>query len=105
MFYEKNARKEENSVSPANKPFTHHKLISYKRCFYPIQKVIDCILVDDCLQINIDLEHAVKILEGFEHHSEKGVGAFNLDGKMYVWIMQRKRYTVLILYDVGLICL
>ncbi|KAJ8662805.1 hypothetical protein O0I10_000981 [Lichtheimia ornata] len=29
-----------------------------------------------------DLEHAVRILEGFEHHAEKGVGAFNLDGKM-----------------------
>ncbi|CDH54133.1 citrate lyase beta subunit [Lichtheimia corymbifera JMRC:FSU:9682] len=34
-----------------------------------------------------DLEHAVRILEGFEHHSEKGVGAFNLDGKMFVLIM------------------
>ncbi|ORY97979.1 Pyruvate/Phosphoenolpyruvate kinase-like domain-containing protein [Syncephalastrum racemosum] len=29
-----------------------------------------------------DLERAVRILEGFEHYNEKGVGAFDLDGKM-----------------------
>lgn len=40
----------------------------------------------------IDLEHAVRILEGFEHHAEKGVGAFNLDGKMFVSIMHMYVY-------------
>lgn len=30
----------------------------------------------------IDLERAVRILEGYEHYSQKGIGAFNLDGKM-----------------------
>ncbi|KAJ8654414.1 hypothetical protein O0I10_009984 [Lichtheimia ornata] len=29
-----------------------------------------------------DLERAVKILQGFEHYTAKGVGAFQLDGKM-----------------------
>ncbi|KAI9263436.1 Pyruvate/Phosphoenolpyruvate kinase-like domain-containing protein [Phascolomyces articulosus] len=29
-----------------------------------------------------DLKRAVKILQGFEHYAERGVGAFNLDGKM-----------------------
>ncbi|KAI9322516.1 Pyruvate/Phosphoenolpyruvate kinase-like domain-containing protein, partial [Dichotomocladium elegans] len=29
-----------------------------------------------------DLSRAIKILEGYEHHKEKGVGAFSLDGKM-----------------------
>ncbi|KAI9499675.1 Pyruvate/Phosphoenolpyruvate kinase-like domain-containing protein [Zychaea mexicana] len=29
-----------------------------------------------------DLKRAIKILQGFEHHAERGVGAFNLDGKM-----------------------
>ncbi|CEG63041.1 hypothetical protein RMATCC62417_00253 [Rhizopus microsporus] len=29
-----------------------------------------------------DLERAVRILEGYEHYSQKGIGAFNLDGKM-----------------------
>ncbi|KAG1167391.1 hypothetical protein G6F36_012561 [Rhizopus arrhizus] len=29
-----------------------------------------------------DLERAVRIVEGYEHYSQKGIGAFNLDGKM-----------------------
>ncbi|KAG0165809.1 hypothetical protein DFQ28_003299 [Apophysomyces sp. BC1034] len=29
-----------------------------------------------------DVERAVRIVNGFEHYSQKGVGAFNLDGKM-----------------------
>jgi hypothetical protein len=30
-----------------------------------------------------DVERAVKIMDGFEHYSKKGVGAFVVDGKMY----------------------
>ncbi|KAF7724570.1 hypothetical protein EC973_000878 [Apophysomyces ossiformis] len=29
-----------------------------------------------------DVERAARILDGFEHYAQKGVGAFNLDGKM-----------------------
>ncbi|RUS31775.1 hypothetical protein BC938DRAFT_477106 [Jimgerdemannia flammicorona] len=32
--------------------------------------------------MNSDIERAAKIIEGYELHSQKGVGAFNLDGKM-----------------------
>jgi citrate lyase subunit beta-like protein len=30
----------------------------------------------------IDLERAVRIVDGYEAYSQKGIGAFNLDGKM-----------------------
>lgn len=39
------------------------------------------ILLTLCMMM-IDLERAVKILQGFEHYTAKGVGAFQLDGKM-----------------------
>lgn len=30
----------------------------------------------------VDLERAIRVVNGYEANSQKGVGAFNLDGKM-----------------------
>lgn len=37
------------------------------------------IMISDFL---LDLERAVRVVEGYEANSQKGVGAFTLDGKM-----------------------
>lgn len=83
-----NAKKVANLASVVNKLSTQRRLILSKRCFCLIQKVRSPIINEEnsltslTLSIMIDLERAVKILQGFEHYTAKGVGAFQLDGKM-----------------------
>ncbi|KAI8388151.1 Pyruvate/Phosphoenolpyruvate kinase-like domain-containing protein, partial [Radiomyces spectabilis] len=50
-----------------------------KQAIHPSQiEIIQKMFLPDAA----DLERAVKILHGYEHYSQKGVGAFSLDGKM-----------------------
>ncbi|KAI7850368.1 Pyruvate/Phosphoenolpyruvate kinase-like domain-containing protein [Circinella umbellata] len=50
-----------------------------KQAIHPAQ--ID-VIQEMYLPDPIDLKRAVKILQGFEHYDERGIGAFDLDGKM-----------------------
>lgn len=71
-----------------NKPFIPAKLISFKTHSYLILKVCTIRLTGAFNLLTmisvflLDLERAVRVVEGYEANSQKGVGAFTLDEKM-----------------------
>lgn len=82
----KNAGKVESSDLLASKQFIHRKLILFRlHSFLILPVYIELFFIYEGLSVFVlDVERAVRILDGFEHYAQKGVGAFNLDGKMYV---------------------